>query len=358
MEATSGGKVGDTNHHIFDATTNCFQRFENYIASNGRNNVAHAENLCQRLEIWAKYSGARARKGLSLDDRLKEHGDIQAAVLGLLDVVLQNLDQGRFSQIRDSVTNIMLVVSAPDKDVKHEELAMATKMNEEEESEELAIKSRWRNYNGTAWEAVDAAIDMLLDLAKVIRKSTASKRDFRLPSHFVRPDDTYFEEITKLLVRSRFPHARRTLADQIGIAIFTRRRRLLYQQRHEDKLAHPRSGPAQLEITPNLKTSIPDHKDLRLRDQTHQKPSTPPLIHPAVLAPSETELSKIDKSVLNRRRKAPTTVSGRTSGSVSREEGQPDYPNLPPFERKNKDCICPYCSEPLSTAKMNTAYWR
>lgn len=252
------------------------------------------------------------------------------------------------------------MISAPDKDVKPEELAEPSKTDKEEESEELAIRSRWRNYHGTAWEAVDAAIDMLLGLAKVIRKSTVSKRDARVPSHFVRPDDGYFEEIARILVRSRFSDARRTLTDQLGASIFTRRRRLLYLQRHEDKLTHQRPEPISVDSGESLTTSIPEDKEPVVRpwDRTPlQKTQAPPAFGQAVIAPS-TELSEINKSVLNRRRKAPTTVSGRTSGSISQEEGQPDYPKLPPFEQRRKDCICPYCSEPLSTAKMSMHYWR
>lgn len=99
MEFATIARAGGTNQRIYDATSNCFQQFNYYIALNGRSNEAHAEDLRHRLEIWAKYSGARAREGLSLDDRLKEHGDIQNAVLGLLEVVLQNLDQGMFPKL-------------------------------------------------------------------------------------------------------------------------------------------------------------------------------------------------------------------------------------------------------------------
>ena len=79
---------------IFDKTIYCLQRFGEHISVAQPRARSHARVLAQRLEIWAKYSGATARKGLSLDDRLELHGDIRAAVLGLLDMVLINADNG------------------------------------------------------------------------------------------------------------------------------------------------------------------------------------------------------------------------------------------------------------------------
>jgi len=79
---------------IFEATRNCCQQFEHYIALKDRVNRAHAEYLLQRLRTWATYSGALSREGLSLDDRLERHEDIRKSVLGLLEVVFHNLEQG------------------------------------------------------------------------------------------------------------------------------------------------------------------------------------------------------------------------------------------------------------------------
>jgi hypothetical protein len=262
-----------------------------------------------------------------------------------------------------SVYEYLLVsaFSSRDKDVKTYDSVMASKVGEDEESDEFAIKARWSRYHGTAWEAVDAAIDMLLELAAVVRKSTVSKRDSRVSPYFVRPDDAYFEEIAKLLVRSRFPDARRTLSDQLGTSIFTRRRRLLYQQRHEDKLAHPRPVPSSLDSEQGLVTSILEKKEQVARPTDYDRRQNPSALaqgNRTGPTPSDTELSKIHESLLNRRIKNPTTVSGRTSGSVSREEGQPGYPKHPPFQPGNKYCTCPYCSQPLPTAKLKTDSWR
>jgi hypothetical protein len=99
IQENDSGKSG-RDRSIFDATNSCFRRFGIYIALDSAKNVTHAKDLLQRLEIWAKYSGARAREGLSLDDRLKDNSDIKAAVLGLLDMVLLNLEQGMFCQFR------------------------------------------------------------------------------------------------------------------------------------------------------------------------------------------------------------------------------------------------------------------
>lgn len=79
---------------ILDATDQCSLRFGAYVTLDNADNMTLARDLEQRLEIWAYYSGANAREGLSLDDRLKYHDDIKAAILGLLRMVYLQLGQG------------------------------------------------------------------------------------------------------------------------------------------------------------------------------------------------------------------------------------------------------------------------
>lgn len=216
------------------------------------------------------------------------------------------------------------------------------------------------NYDGKPWEAVGAAIDTLIELASAIRKSTVSKQGLRWSSHFRRPDDAYLGEMTKLLVRKRFPDARRSLTDQLGYSIFVRRRRLMYQQSHEAKIPYLRHGTSPLPsdngtVTSRFERRQQPAKSFAVNERRKvSSPFKPQIINPP---PPNTELSKINKILLERRARTPTTLSGRSNGSTSCEEREPEYPKYPSFERDEEYCSCPYCFTPLLTAKMKPN-WR
>ncbi len=55
---------------LFEATNRCSLRLEEFIAKGSSGASARAQGLQQMLELWARHSGARAREGMSLDDRL------------------------------------------------------------------------------------------------------------------------------------------------------------------------------------------------------------------------------------------------------------------------------------------------
>lgn len=56
--------------------------------------AAKVQTLEQMLQLWAKHSGVDARKGMSLDDRLKDHLDLKATLIGLLELIEQKMAQG------------------------------------------------------------------------------------------------------------------------------------------------------------------------------------------------------------------------------------------------------------------------
>lgn len=83
-----------TQSSIYHAKQLCFQRVEDCAAQKNAKFAAHAQALEQMLQLWAKHSGVDARKGMSLDDRLKDHPDLKTTVIGLLDLIKQKATQG------------------------------------------------------------------------------------------------------------------------------------------------------------------------------------------------------------------------------------------------------------------------
>ena len=99
MDPTIQSSTFSPHIKIFEAVNQCLNHFQKYITSDRPLSRRYASLLEQRLQTWAKYSGATSRKGLSLDDRLETLSDIKNAVLGLLYMVLSNLGKGEYDHI-------------------------------------------------------------------------------------------------------------------------------------------------------------------------------------------------------------------------------------------------------------------
>lgn len=79
---------------IHHAKESCFRRIDDCLAQQNPEFVAKAQTVEQILQLWAKHSGVDARKGMSLDDRLKDHLDLKATLIGLLELIEQKMGQG------------------------------------------------------------------------------------------------------------------------------------------------------------------------------------------------------------------------------------------------------------------------
>jgi hypothetical protein len=79
---------------IRHAKESCFRRIEDCVAEQNPKLAAKAQAVEQMLQLWVKHSGVDARKGMSLDDRLKDHLDLKATFIGLLELIEQKMAQG------------------------------------------------------------------------------------------------------------------------------------------------------------------------------------------------------------------------------------------------------------------------
>lgn len=224
---------------------------------------------------------------------------------------------------------------------------------------DTGIQTRWQTYTGTPWEAIGAAIDILLDLTSMIRSSAVSIRSSRLISHFVREDDVYFAEYAKTLVRKRHPYARRSLTDQLGNSIFDRRRYILYRIRHQEKINQPSAAPA---APPPKPSPSAVSTETRRRQANHEAKDLrralfvpPEAAGPAL---SDTELRSTDMPPAAHQVPRRGALSGITEGSVSREEAPIEYPRPPPFSASDKVFACQYCRDLRPVADAQESRWR
>ncbi|EEU38356.1 uncharacterized protein NECHADRAFT_77025 [Fusarium vanettenii 77-13-4] len=332
---------------IHHAKESCFRRIDDCLAQQNPEFVAKAQTVEQMLQLWAKHSGVDARKGMSLDDRLKDHLDLKATLIGLLELIEQKMGQA---------------LSSPDEHGDAETApAFVSRDNDDIDPEEFLIKQKWRSYKGNAWETVGGSIDMLIELTAMIRKSTV--RNASLPSHFHRPDD-YFAEYSKLLARNWFKDARRSFTDQLGDSVFVRRNHMLYKMKHEEKISYSGADltPVPSEPTPAPLLTTETRRGMEPLKETTLRIGSP---HPAARifanpTPSSTNLSQFDRNKFKQRNRKIGALSGITEGSVSVEETSFSYmyPEPPALGEKERYGVCPYCSVLLSASKLTKGAWR
>lgn len=234
---------------------------------------------------------------------------------------------------------------------------MSNDDNDDIDAEEFLIKQKWRSYKGNLWDAIGAAVDMLIKLTVMVRKASVSVRNSTLAAHFHRPDD-YFAGYAKILARNWLKDARRSLTDQLGNSVAVRRRYMLYRMRHEEKINHCRTDfvPAPAKTTLGL---------LSKREFAPNTPSTPRSTRSANpvfvgTTPSSTNLSQLDRNRLRRPIRNRAAPSGITEGSVSIEETGFSYmfPKPPSLGSMQRYAPCPYCSTPLSAKDLTKDAWR
>ncbi|KAI8724178.1 hypothetical protein NCS52_00275500 [Fusarium sp. LHS14.1] len=325
----------------------CLQRVHDCTAQQNAELAAHAKDLEQMLQLWAKHSGVDARKGMSLDDRLKDHPDLKATLIGLLELIEQKVTQA---------------LSSPDDHGDPEKSPATVPRNEDDvDPDEFLIKQKWKSYSGSTWEAVGAAVDMLIELTAMIRKSTV--RNSSLPTHFHRPDD-YFAEYAKILARNWFRDARKSLTDQLGDSVFVQRRQMLYNMKHREKISYP---AADLAPTSTKPTAAPSRTVETIPRMERPQNPTPQIKSPrptapifADLTPSSTNLSQLDKTKLAQRSRRIEALSGITEGSVSLEDTKFSYmyPEPRTWGETQGYGVCPYCSGFLPASKLTKIAWR
>ena len=79
---------------IYNATTVCIQKFEEYLRSENVVNRDLAVNFQGRLLLWASCSDAISPEGPLLDEYLKDDSDFRKCFVNILDLIRISLEEG------------------------------------------------------------------------------------------------------------------------------------------------------------------------------------------------------------------------------------------------------------------------
>lgn len=172
-------------------------------------------------------------------------------------------------------------------------------------------------------------------------------------------EDVYFEKSILGFIQGRFPAARSTLITHLLAALSFQRKRLIYQARHNLKLAHKRH----LEQKPKQEAESLLQQIIARQMSASPKVEVPHASSPSLVMSktnASTPNSRWFRDALAERRKPALSVI--STGSTAQGELF-RYPDPPPVNGRNH-VPCPYCAEAIAASKLqmdnraNVEFWR
>lgn len=193
--------------------------------------------------------------------------------------------------------------------------------------------------------AIGAAVDRLHFLAKAIRKASVRTSDQRL-FEFTDDDDKNFYNTVVSYIRLKFPDSRPSLREHLSDTIVKRRRALLDKERHGRKLQTRRSSTKQ--------THQPQVPTTGVESEVAAPPLRLQAPLPSTIVSKVTQASKMDGIAAMKRITQKHSLSIASSNRSRNDDGTLiGYPDPPRFKKGDRSVPCPYCLEPLQTAKLS-----
>ncbi|KAL5358300.1 hypothetical protein BJX96DRAFT_163655 [Aspergillus floccosus] len=310
---------------IYTSARSCSNLLDHILerAKNESESPLLIEELRGRFNLWARYVSVFAAPRASLDARLDPYPDIKDMVIELLDMVHRNL---QWESDKTPETNT--------------KSGSATGS----QSDETEIPDIAR----PGLSAATAAIDRLIVLGASIRRSGRQSHQSRVLAASGGQEDS----LCRLLVRRRFPHAQKSLCDQIGTSIHIRGTLLQYLSKRNGKLAYQRdvSHDPAATIRGGEVGEMRDQETKVFHETNHGNQQEYTIVE---TLPSRVSPSKVSRS------KRPTASIIRRGFTVQEAQETTSYYPPKPHPRPGENNItCTICSEPLEENELTEESWR
>ncbi|KAF4440431.1 hypothetical protein F53441_12274 [Fusarium austroafricanum] len=308
----------DGEEAIFELVRGCLMLFSSLARQAGLPNVPEQPDatagqhfnevtefiadMDRSFNIWIDYTGALAANvDRSLDARLQDCKEIKGIVVELLQMLVRNLEY----------------------------LAKAGTLDAKNQTNNVPEQG--------VVDSVGHTIEELHFIARVIRKSSVRSENYNLSLTSGRNDDQNFERYAFQLVRCTFPKARRSLCKQIGRSIALRRKRLLHNSLHEQKLKTRRATLSQFKT--DRSQTAPDHQSIHRHEPQPISSLIPRPLPRDVMVPSNSvdTRSYLNVKLARRGLQARPALSNVSKGSSVRLSTR-KYPSKPNFPLGATDC--------------------
>ncbi|KAK6535595.1 hypothetical protein TWF694_002050 [Orbilia ellipsospora] len=346
----------EADQRIYDLAEDCEHLFEESLLAFSR--VSDKEYRVvlehqQRFDRWAGFLGVFAVQQTSLDSRLRNTPDIRDLVIQLLGTLKRNLQHAlNFGISKEAQPRL----EDPDAGEQPDDIEQVPDISKSTQA---------------ALDGIKGSLDRLHRLGVAIRKASTSDLVSRVNAFAqkaAKTDDDYafFERVVPLILKGLYPDIGDSFLYQLAQSVTYRRRRLLYQQKHQKKLqAQRRLRPARErrveldptrnhEIATETKSTFAPSEVLRARQISNILQSDAHTIgvstvtHPSALDVQNFRLYNDEPATMEAVSGPPTVTSIAHNNP---------YPRAPQPEHGGKHVQCEWCSKELEVPEDETE-WR
>lgn len=315
------------------------------------------ENQLGRFKIWAGNLGVFAADTASADFRLKDDQDVKDVIINMLTRLTKEVEK---LHGQPSVFPSLLEEPAEHDDKpESSELpgssassSSSWKLSSDSDtgSQPESARSDPQRRSGGLIEIVDI-IDRLYRLSAIVRKPTSLSEHARVNEFIERtkdsPDLEDFESYVRWQIGLWCPEATVTLIDRLSDMAVLRRKKLLYRERHQQKL---NEGTEDWFIPRNLESVYQKASRVKFQDLASTK-RTPAMLQTRTVL-SMTKASSFDRQQTYEKSIARSTI---TKSAIHRRERLDAPP--PPRPQLGLEAKCPYCSKFLTKAELKKDQW-
>lgn len=327
---------------------------------------ASLENQLGRFKIWAGNIGVFAAGNASTDYRLRQDQDVKDVMIQMLARLKKNLEQLiSLSSLPEELTQEDSGSDSVDSSASSSPSLVLSLGSESEPGTVSTLEAQEkRQPSHDRLKAIDEIITRLYGLSAIIRKPMSFDEVTKVKNFIAKNQDPQdieeFESHIRWQTQFRHPEASVKLIDRLVSTVVFRRHKLLYRERHHEKLNQGVDQAFGLEIEVPDISSAPKLSQNYLIKKSYGKSRF--LKSPAtVKSSSQTNpYSATEASMVNRFGFSPysksVALSGMTKSTVARREHL-DVPPPPRVDAEAEETVCPYCFEVVDKEKMKHALW-
>ncbi|TVY19984.1 Cyclin-dependent kinase 2 [Lachnellula arida] len=342
---------------IYDCARDCLDDFNGLCQADAHERVAKgsvswAERQRARFYLWTDSLGVFASGHASADHRLRDSSDISRIIIGLVLALRTDISYQRAVTLNEQLPRQPLVETnqslvSEDVEENGDSESLPSSSNESGSRDHQPTKSRQAI-------AIEKNIDLLITLARSIRRSGATTRDENADRwvEMVQKNDLEdkytelrdFPIFAGVFLQCLYPHADEKLKAKIAKSMARRRNHFVYRGEHHKKLAkQPLKGAIPARLIPQTTLSEASANTAAAPSlNSGSKPLQTQVSSGVSQRNSGTSATPIGSKRLIRRVSSSSQPSTIATGA-SIKDTRLVIPPAPPFKDEDTEVLCPYC---------------
>ena len=320
------------------------------------------ENQLGRFKIWAGNIGVFAAGNASIDFRLRNDPDIKEVMIQMLTWLRKCIEHLINPPLAETPT-------PKERDSHHSSSSSSSSASlvlslDAISNPDSIDQNLLQNVSYNRLQVIHDVITRLYRLSAVIRKPISFSENTKVARFIDRAQDGQdreeYESHIRWQIQFRHPEASPLLIDRLANAVVFRRKKLLYRERHQQKLSQGVDDAFMEDLGSLLGSEVmkpggSNTPQIRRHNSTFLKVAATVKTSSQTVPFSTTQASSVNRQGINSYAKS-VALSGMTKSAIARRE-KLDVPPPPQPEGETTEAICPYCFEIVDKAKMARALW-